>query len=86
MEVIRFDGYTTDEKVSIGRGYLWPRQVERNGLAPEDVTIERRRAAARGQRLHPRGGRPRSSSAQLGTVLRKTATRIASGDAAEADR
>src|SRR5689334_6827812 len=39
MEVIRFDGYTTEEKVAIGRGYLWPRQVERNGLAPEDVTI-----------------------------------------------
>jgi ATP-dependent Lon protease len=32
MEVIRFDGYTTDEKVAIARGYLWPRQIERNGL------------------------------------------------------
>src|SRR5229473_6566750 len=31
MEVIRFDGYTTDEKTAIGRDYLWPRQVERNG-------------------------------------------------------
>src|SRR3954471_11330656 len=38
MEVIRFDGYTMDEKVAIGRGYLWPRQVERNGLRPDDVT------------------------------------------------
>src|SRR6267154_2445219 len=26
MEVIRFDGYTTEEKVAIARGYLWPRQ------------------------------------------------------------
>jgi ATP-dependent Lon protease len=34
MEVIRFDGYTTDEKVAIARGHLWPRQVERNGLRP----------------------------------------------------
>src|ERR671917_1042257 len=32
MEVIRFDGYTTDEKLAIARDYLWPRQVERNGL------------------------------------------------------
>jgi ATP-dependent Lon protease len=32
MEVIRFDGYTVDEKVSIARGYLWPRQRDRNGL------------------------------------------------------
>ena len=39
MEVIRFDGYTTDEKVAIARGYLWPRQVERNGLREDEVTI-----------------------------------------------
>src|SRR4029078_134509 len=40
MEVIRFDGYTTEEKVAIGRGYLWPRQLERNGLGLEDVTVD----------------------------------------------
>jgi ATP-dependent Lon protease, bacterial type len=32
MEVIRFDGYTVDEKTAIARDYLWPRQRERNGL------------------------------------------------------
>src|SRR5438309_615034 len=40
MEVIRFDGYTTEEKVSIARGYLWPRQVERNGLRSEDGRVD----------------------------------------------
>jgi len=40
MEVIRFDGYTIDEKVAIARGYLWPRQVERNGLRDEEVSID----------------------------------------------
>src|SRR6516225_1746328 len=40
MEVIRFDGYTTTEKVAIARGYLWPRQLERNGLRPEEVEID----------------------------------------------
>src|SRR5438105_3380102 len=39
MEVIRFDGYTVDEKVAIARGYLWPRQRERNGLREEEVEI-----------------------------------------------
>ena len=58
MEVIRFDGYTTDEKVAIGRGYLWPRQVERNGLRAGRRHDRRRRAAPGGQRLHARGGRP----------------------------
>ena len=39
MEVIRFDGYTTDEKVAIARGHLWPRQVERNGLRVDEVAV-----------------------------------------------
>src|SRR4029078_7760751 len=38
MEVIRFDGYTTDEKVAIARGYLWPRQRDRNGLREDEVS------------------------------------------------
>src|SRR5690242_19687601 len=40
MEVIRFDGYTTHEKVAIARGYLWPRQRERNGLRDDEVSID----------------------------------------------
>src|SRR6187397_1826780 len=39
MEVIRFDGYTTDEKVAIARNHLWPRQIERNGLRAEEVDV-----------------------------------------------
>jgi ATP-dependent Lon protease len=79
MEVIRFDGYTTDEKVSIGLGYLWPRQVERNGLRPEDVTID-----ADVLRLlvsdYTREAGVRQLERELGTVLRKTVTRIAAGN------
>src|SRR3989440_294975 len=40
MEVIRFDGYTVDEKVAIARGYLWPRQLERAGLREDEVSID----------------------------------------------
>src|SRR6185312_7884529 len=32
MEVIAFDGYTTEEKLAIAKGYLVPRQLKRNGL------------------------------------------------------
>src|SRR5205807_1338694 len=39
MEVIRFDGYTVDEKIAIARGYLWPRQLERNGLRPDEAAV-----------------------------------------------
>ena len=57
MEVVRFDGYTVEEKTAIARDYLWPRQRERNGLREDEVTIERRDAAHGGVRVHPRGGR-----------------------------
>ena len=75
MEVIRFDGYTTDEKVAIGRGYLWPRQVERNGLRPDDVTHRRRRCCAWWSTDYTREAGVRQLERELGTVLRKTATR-----------
>ena len=47
MEVVRFDGYTTDEKVAIARGYLLPRQLERNGLHAEEIVLDDAGAAAR---------------------------------------
>jgi ATP-dependent Lon protease len=77
MEVIRFDGYTTDEKVAIARGYLWPRQVERNGLRTEEVSV-----SDDGLELvvseYTREAGVRQLERELGTVLRKTATKIAS--------
>jgi len=42
---VRFDGYTTDEKVAIATGYLWPRQRERNGLRPTRLRSTTRRSA-----------------------------------------
>jgi len=77
MEVIRFDGYTVDEKIAIARGYLWPRQRERNGLLEDEVTID-------DATLHTviveytREAGVRQLERELGTILRKTATSIAS--------
>jgi len=76
MEVIQFDGYTTDEKLAIGRGYLWPRQVERNGLRADDVTVTD--DVIRHVVTHyTREAGVRQLERQLGTVLRKTATIVA---------
>jgi ATP-dependent Lon protease len=79
MEVIRFDGYTTAEKVAIARGYLWPRQVERNGLSPDDVTTNDD-ALRLVVSEYTREAGVRQLERELGTVLRKTAARIAAGD------
>jgi ATP-dependent Lon protease len=80
MEIIRFDGYTTDEKVAIARGYLWPRQRERNGLREDEVSIEDG-VVRTVVDSYTREAGVRQLERELGTVLRKTATRIASGDA-----
>src|SRR3954465_2958795 len=80
MEVVRFDGYTTDEKVAIAKGYLWPRQRERNGLREDEVEID-----DEGIRNviteYTREAGVRNLERELGKALRKIATRIASGDA-----
>jgi ATP-dependent Lon protease len=80
MEVIRFDGYTVQEKVAIARDYLWPRQRERNGLREDEVSV--------GDDVlglvvaeYTREAGVRQLERELGTALRKTATRIASGQA-----
>jgi ATP-dependent Lon protease len=81
MEVIRFDGYTVEEKVAIARDYLWPRQRERNGLREDEVGIGDdvlRLVVSE----YTREAGVRQLERELGTVLRKTATRIASGEAA----
>ena len=80
MEVIRFDGYTVDEKVAIARGYLWPRQVERNGLLEDEVTISDDVLKTIVSEYTREAG-VRQLERELGTALRKTATRIASGTA-----
>ncbi len=80
MEVIRFDGYTTAEKTAIARDYLWPRQTERNGLRPEEVTVTDAVLETIVAEYTREAG-VRSLERELGTLLRKTATRIASGKA-----
>ena len=79
MDVIRFDGYTVDEKVSIARGYLWPRQRDRAGLREEEV-VDRRRAARADRVQYTREAGVRQLERELGKLLRKVATGIASGD------
>jgi ATP-dependent Lon protease len=83
MEIINFDGYTVEEKVAIARGYLWPRQIERNGLRPEEVEVSDDALRVVVDEYTREAG-VRQLERELGKVLRKTATRIASG-AAHAD-
>jgi ATP-dependent Lon protease len=80
MEIIRFDGYTVDEKVAIARNYLWRRQRERNGLLDDEVDISDELLELVVSEYTREAG-VRQLERELGKLLRKTATRIAAGQA-----
>ncbi len=79
MEVVRFDGYTTDEKLAIAEGYLWPRQLERNGLREKEATIGHEALQATITEYTREAG-VRGLERELGKILRKTATKVASSE------
>jgi len=76
MEVIRFDGYTVAEKVAIARDYLFPRQLERHGLRRDEVAIDDGLFETIITEYTREAG-VRQLERELGKLLRKTATRIA---------
>src|SRR3712207_4263339 len=77
MEVIRFDGYTVEEKTAIARDYLLKRQRERNGLREDEVAVSDDVLRTLVSEYTREAG-VRNLERQIGTVLRKVATRIAS--------
>ncbi|MBW3608286.1 MAG: endopeptidase La [Actinobacteria bacterium] len=77
MEVIRFDGYTVAEKTAIARDYLWARQRERNGLREDEVVVDDEILTLVVSEYTREAG-VRQLERELGTVLRKIATKIAS--------
>ncbi len=82
MEVIRFDGYTTAEKTAIARDYLWPRQTERNGLRPDEVTIPDAVLETIVAEYTREAG-VRQLERELGKLLRKLAVEVAAGSGEE---
>ena len=80
MELVHLDGYTEDEKVAIARHHLLARQLERNGLGPDEVVLTDD-ALHTIVTDHTREAGVRNLERELGRLLRKAATRISSGDA-----
>jgi ATP-dependent Lon protease len=80
MEPISLDGYTEDEKVTIARGHLLPRQLERAGLDASDVTLTDEALHSLAAEYTREAG-VRALERSIGRVLRKIAARLASGEA-----
>jgi ATP-dependent Lon protease len=78
-EVIRLDGYTQDEKAEIARTHLLPRVIDRAGLTDNELDVPE-------TTLHQivddytREAGVRNLERQLGKLVRKVATKIASGE------
>ncbi len=81
MEVISLTGYSEDEKVHIARRYLVPRQLDENGLTPEQVEFEET-AIRRMISQYTREAGVRSLERQIGAVARKIAARVAASEPA----
>jgi ATP-dependent Lon protease len=80
MEVIQLSGYTEQEKMQIARRYLVKRQLEANGLKPEQVEITDETLSAI-IRDYTREAGVRNLEREIGSVLRNSAMRIAEGTA-----
>jgi ATP-dependent Lon protease len=78
MEVIRLDGYTESEKVAIGRHHLVGRQLARAALRPDEVELTDG-ALSTIVADYTREAGVRSFERELGRLMRKVATALASG-------
>ncbi|MEY2405849.1 MAG: ATP-dependent Lon protease, partial [Acidimicrobiaceae bacterium] len=76
MEIVRLDGYTEDEKVAIARDHLLPRMRERSGLTADEVVVTE--GALRELTIgYAKEAGVRELERQIGRVLRKVATKVA---------
>src|SRR5215475_9544439 len=82
MEIIGLAGYTEDEKLEIAQRYLVRRQLEANGLKPEQAEIETEalRQIIKG---YTREAGVRSLEREIGRALRHAAVQIAEGSSSK---
>jgi ATP-dependent Lon protease len=78
MEIIQISGYTENEKISIARQYLLPRQQRENGLLPEEISISEA-AYSTIIRSYTREAGVRNLERRIGSICRKLVTQIAEG-------
>ena len=83
MEIIFLSGYTENEKISIAKGYLIPRQIRENSLRENEVKFTDA-SLQKIIREYTREAGVRNLERKIGAVCRKVATRIAEGKLAEA--
>src|SRR5258705_4391834 len=80
MEVIALAGYSDMEKLQIAKRYLLPRQIEENGLKPDQLALSDAAIELLATRYTREAG-VRQLERNIGRVARKVALAIAQGQA-----
>jgi ATP-dependent Lon protease len=80
MEIIQLPGYTEEEKLQIAKRYLVKRQLEANGLKPDQATIDDDTLRALIADYTREAG-VRNLEREIGATLRSAAMKIAEGKA-----
>ncbi|MGQ9502395.1 MAG: endopeptidase La, partial [Anaerolineae bacterium] len=78
MEIIRFPGYVEEEKLSIARQFLIPRQLEEHGLSPAELRFSTQALKSIIREYTYEAG-VRNLEREIGRVCRKVARRMAEG-------
>ena len=79
LEILRLAGYTEREKLEIAKQHLVPKQLEANGLKPENVDFTESGLNAITQ-FYTREAGVRNLEREIGSVLRKIARRLLTSD------
>ena len=80
MEIIRLSGYTEDEKKTIAKQHLIPRQMDEHGLKAKELVITDEALTAI-IRLYTREAGVRNLEREIAKLARKSVTKIVSGEA-----
>jgi ATP-dependent Lon protease len=78
MEILELSGYTEEQKLHIARQYLLPKQLEANGLKPEELVVDDE-VLRRIARDYTREAGVRNLEREIGSLCRKVARQIAEG-------
>jgi ATP-dependent Lon protease len=79
MEIIEFSSYVEEEKIKIARKYLVPKEMENNGLKPENIEITIP-AIKELIRYYVREAGVRALQRNIASIMRKIARKVAVGE------
>lgn len=82
MEIIEFTSYLEYDKIQIAKRYLVPREKEANGLRDQKITIKKS-ALEELIRYYVREAGVRNLQRRIGSIFRKIAKKVASGETQE---